>query len=251
MCASAVESAMKAALQRSDHISATKLFSLAIEAYPELTCIAAGDLEQFRFMRNHIVHYGFTQSDEERAAAILLQIGIPLLAACYRAFFAFDFNAALGTDFARHLEIASLAYRRANNTPGSHAMGSFQAFGHLVRWTRRESALADWEYFAKRDAEENDFRFEHCRRQKEKLERGFGAAWVLECPVCGYEDFVCELDDAERTLKHAAAPRRGICVNCGLVTPEVTSFLIESLCEEQLTKLKDDILEQFGLQRRP
>ncbi len=248
-CASAVESAMKSVLKLppEQFLNAEKLFAKAIELHPALLSFPQDQLENFRFTRNRIVHYGFSPRDDEETAILLLQVGFRFLGACYKEFFNFDLRDGLVMEFGDQLAIALDVYERAKDIPGRHSSWCFSAFGHLVRWTVRESLMADWENEASIHAEETGVKFDRCEKRKHQLERMFGAAWAFDCPVCGDIDaFVCELD--ENGLNDCVvALKRGECANCGLVVPKDCPFLADALCRQQITDKRWEILQDFGI----
>ena len=116
----------------------------------------------------------------------------------------------LVAEVGEQLRIALDVYQRAKGMPDLHFTYCFSAFSHLIRWSVRQSLMADWENEASVQADENGTRFESCEERKRKLERAFGAAWCFDCPICGEIDaFICELDDDGRGIVPYRLVHRG------------------------------------------
>jgi hypothetical protein len=62
--------------------------------------------------------------------------------------------------------------------------GCLNAFGHLVQWCYKDNFSAQWEIDALIHAEEVGLKFEKTHKEKEALERLFGASWFFDCPLC-------------------------------------------------------------------
>lgn len=249
MCASAVESAMKAVLAVSSEqfIPAEKLFANATKLHPALSSFDDRELESFRFTRNRIVHYGFSPCDDEETVVLLLKTGFRFLSACYKEFFSFDLLGSLHGDFGDQLGIALSVYEKAKGMEGLRFSYCFLAFGHLIRWSARQSLMADWENDASIHAEEIGAKFEHCHKRKDQLERLLSTSWVFNCPICRDGDtFVCELDE-NRLENRVVALKRGECANCGFVVRKGYPFLLDALCKDQIHKKRDEILRDFGI----
>jgi hypothetical protein len=228
-------------------VNAEKLFAKAMDLYPALLSFPQEQLESFRFTRNRIVHYGFSPRDDEETAVLLLQVGFRFLEACYTEFFNFDLRDGLVREFRDQLATALDVYGRAKNIPGLHLSLCFSAFSHLVRWSVRQSLMADWENEASVHAEETGAKFERCEKRKHQLEHAFGAAWFFNCPICDDIDtFVCEVDE-DRLDDHVVAFKRGECAGCGLRVPNGCPFLADALCRQQITDKREEILRGFGI----
>lgn len=248
ICASSVESAMKSVLNilPGQFMNAEKLFVQAANAYPALQTFDSGSLDTFRFTRNRIVHYGFSPRDDEETATLLLKIGLPFLSACYREFFNFDHLSGLVVEFGEQLRIALEVYQKTKDIPDIRYSFCFSAFAHLIRWSVRQSLMADWENDASVRADEIGAKFKSCERQKNALERIFGAAWFFDCPICDdIGTFVCELD-ADRLDDRAVVLKRAACASCGLVVPNIP-FLADALVGEEVARKRTEILRDFGI----
>jgi hypothetical protein len=247
-CASSVESAMKSVLNvpPEQFMNAEKLFAQAASAYPALRTFDSGALDTFRFTRNRIVHYGFSPRDDEETATLLLKIGLPFLSACYREFFIFDLLNGLVVEFGEQLRIALEVYQRTQDIPDIRYSFCFSAFAHLIRWSVRQSLMADWENDASVRADEIGAKFESCERKKNALERVFGAAWFFDCPIChDIGTFVCELDK-DRLDDRAVVLKRVACASCGLIVRNIP-FLPDILVGDQVARKHTEILREFGI----
>jgi hypothetical protein len=229
-------------------INAEQLFAKAAALHPGLSSFDERDLESFRFKRNDIVHYGFSPRDDEEAATLLLNIGFPFLSACYREFYSFDLLDGLVVEYGQQLGIALGVYQQAKGIPDLRFTYCLSAFGHLLRWSIRQSLMAHWEVDASAHAFETCANLEACQRQKRELEFAFGTAWVFDCPICddGVDTFVCELDEA-RLGEGAITLKRAACANCGLEVRQNSPFLADALCRDQVAAKRDAILRDFGI----
>src|ERR1044071_7888911 len=103
-CASAFEMAIQAAAI--DTGTDNRLQALIQKARDNSKNIAGfpqDRLDQFRTVRNRIVHRGFRPSDNSEAVSLYLEIGLPLLAATYRDFHSYDLSDGLLQDFVDQL----------------------------------------------------------------------------------------------------------------------------------------------------
>ena len=106
--------------------------------------------------------------------------------------------------------------------------------------------MADWENDASVRADEIGAKFESCEKQKDALERAFGAAWFFDCPICDdIGTFVCELDE-DRLNDHVVVLKRAACANCGLIVRNIP-FLADALVSEELSTKRTEILRDFGI----
>jgi hypothetical protein len=247
--ASSVESAMKAALNvpPEDRITATALYIMALTQYPALSSFDAGDLKTFRETRNRIAHYGFSPSDDEVTAALLLKTGLPFLSACYKEFFDFDLFDGLVVEFGEQLRIPLDVYQLAKDIPGLPFTYCFSAFSHLIRWSVRQSLMTEWEYEVSVRAAEIGANFDSCEKRKRDLELAFGAAWFFDCPICDEIDALAVELDEHRLKEGDVVLQRAACASCGLVVGKDSAFLADALCREQIPTKRDEILRDFGL----
>jgi hypothetical protein len=248
-CGSAIESAMKSvlAIDSEKFINADKLYKTASSRYSALSAFDLSELETFRFSRNRIVHYGFSPRDDEETARLLLRTGYPFLMACYKEFFGFDLVDGLLVEFGEQFNIALDVYTKAKDLPQLNVSYCFRAFGHLVRWSIRQSLMPGWENDASIHADENGLKFDHCEKQKWKLGMTFRASWNFDCPICDdISTFVCELDE-DCLDDHVISLKRGACPSCSLVVPHGCPYLVDALCREQIAAKRDEILQGYGI----
>ena len=152
----------------------------------------------------------------------------------------------LRVEFGKQLRIALEVYQRAKNIPGIRNSFYFLAFGHLIGWSVRQSLMADWENVASVRADEMGAKFESGEKQKNALERAFGAAWFFDCPICDdIGTFVCELDE-DRLDDRVVVLKRAACANCGLVVRDIP-FLADALVSEEVATKRTEILRDFGI----
>lgn len=249
-CATAIESAMKAALNigPEEFVKAENLYAMACRRFPELRSFAEDDLKIFRYKRNDVVHHGFSFRDEEETATLLLKTGYPFLSACYREFFDFSLRDGLIIELGEQLDIALSVYAKTKDTQGFRHSSSFCVFSHLIRWSIRQSLMPEWENDAARHADEVGTKFDYCEKRKKEIERALQTTWTFDCPVCDeIETFVCELDE-EQLDGHVISLKRGVCANCELIIPSGDSFLANALCRDQIEESRVKILLDFGIE---
>ena len=247
-CASAIESSIKAALgiPSAKRPNAADLYDRAQRRWSNLQSFDTAELDRFRNTRNRIVHYGFIPRDEEEAAVLLLRTGIPFFEACNREFFGFEVVDGLVVEFGENLRIALSTYQRVKGIPRLQFARCFDAFAHLLRWSLRESLMADWERGAVARAESYGAAFESSRDTKSQLDRVFGATWPFDCPICGeVSTLVCEVD-SDRLEEHAIVLHRALCTHCNLILGGVP-FLTEALVASQIETQRMDILRDYGM----
>jgi HEPN domain-containing protein len=254
-CGSAVESAMKAALNLTpdDRLDFKELMDKVEEKFPSFTKISRGNIKEFRFKRNEITHHGYSKKDDEISAILLLKTGYRLVEDCYRNFFQFELcarNGSLGglrEDLDNHLRVAGEVYKKAQGKEGLDLTYCFLSFAHTIRWDKQQSLLTDWQReVLNTEAETGEISWVFQHRQKERLSRN-EPAWNFDCPVCEeYESFVCELDKGQLE-KSQIRLTRGACVNCGFLVPKNCPYLLDELCKDQIDSAKPTILKDYGI----
>lgn len=256
-CGSAIESAIKAAINASpdDRLDFRKLINKARQLFPLFTTLSEDEIRDFRLKRNEIIHFGFSPKDDEISAVFLLKTGYSLIEQCYEEFFQFplqgkgDVYGGLLPDLAHHLNVARKVYIKAKEEKGLDLTYCFISFAHAIRWGIQHWMMSDWQKDLLHSEEEGgwaSWEFQH--KQKEELSwKTFDISWHFDCPVCGDPDsFICELDDTQLD-KGKVSLKRGACVNCGLVTPKNCPFLVDELCAEQFDEARPKILKEYGI----
>ena len=239
---------MKSVLGKSPNsrINAKNLYAETRNHYAGLESFDEHDLRAFLSCRNQIVHYGFSPRDDEATAKLLLKTGFPFLKACYLEFFGFELVDGLAPEFGENFKIALDVYQRAKARCGLRFSQCFSAFGHLLRWSLRQSIMAEWENDAITHAECSGLEFEISQKKKNEFERIFGTTWTFDCPICrSLDTFVCELDD-ERLATHTITLKRAACGHCDLVVDEMP-FLANALVGSEIDTKRTAILRDYGL----
>jgi hypothetical protein len=250
LCASALESAMKSILKKpiEDKTIATKLYNEAIKEFPSLKYFDNEKLKNFRETRNRFSHYGFSLKDDEEAAVLILQTGIPFLIKCYKEFFGFDLLDGLIIEISEHLKFALESYEIINRNKSSKLKYCFSSFAHLIRWSGLKcDAMSILEAKVSENSQIDNLKFEIWVSLKEKLENTLSPSWTFNCPVCNEPDsFICGLDAVQLNHKIVTL-KRGICANCDLNIPSDASILINMLCKNEIEKEKNEILSEYGI----
>lgn len=254
-CASAIENSIKAAFKDSKRTRFVTLLNRANSAFSP-NAFSEENLDEFRRMRNTITHHGFSGSDEERSASLLLRTGYPLLDRCYQSFFGYDLRrgkaeyGGLVPNFDRHLEVAEDVYLKVKDTPELRFSYCFIPLGHEVRWIIQNSMLSSWQMEVLQNEESaGDQSWALQEAYKNQLLReSFANVWEFDCSVCGhYETFICELDDAALENKEIRL-KRAVCVQCGLLIPKNCPLLLDVLCKDQVDEVRPRLLKEFGIE---
>ena len=248
-CASAIEGAIKAHFGKGpdDKDGFQKLVTQARNSSGALRQFEETDLDNFRTTRNRMIHHGFTPKDDHVAGALLLQIGLPFLDACYQELFGFSLEVGLLSEFHSHLEIATEVYQKAKTVQSLDLSLCFIAFAHQIRWSIKPSFMANWESRSLERAGEGFEKSDSCKTQKQELEKALYPSWTFNCPICGeIEAFVCEMDDGRLDMGQVAL-LRSACVNCGLVIGKGLPFLTDELCQGQVEESQSKILRSLGI----
>jgi hypothetical protein len=254
-CASAIESAIKAALKitSDEDIKLWPLIKKAKKKYPSFTSRSDyNKIDNFRLKRNHMVHFGFIPKDDEESATLLLQTGYNLIAECYETFFKFSLqgkgnnDGGLKPELANHLDVAKWTYIKAQKEKGHDPIYCFISFAHCIRWEFQYQTLSDWQDDVLTLEEEGGCKsWEFKEKQKEELRSAFEPSWDFDCPVCyDPKSFICELDD-KRLDKGEIRLKRGVCVHCNLIIPRDCPFLADELCAEQIDNARPTILKEY------
>ncbi len=256
-CASAIESALKAAFNcgQDEKRSFESLLSSAQEKFPRSADFSEEAIKEFRKKRNEIIHYGFSPKDDEISALLLLRTGYRLMEQCYETFFEFPLRKRGGVyggllpDIDHHLDIAQRVYVKSSAQGGHDYCSCFAAFAHNIRWGMQHWTMSAWQQNVLNAEDESGWKGWEFRenQKKELIYKSFEAAWSFDCCICGgLEDFVCELD-ADDLKERKISLKRGICVHCGLVIPGKCPFLADELCGDQPEQDREKILKEYGI----
>jgi len=256
-CGSAIESAIKAAINASpdDRLDFRKLINRARDLFPSFTTLSKDEIKDFRLKRNEIIHFGFSPKDDEVSAVLLLKTGYSLIEQCYEAFFQFPLQGkgnvygGLIPDLARHLDIARKVYIKAREKKGIDLTYCFISFAHKIRCVIQHWMMSDWQKDLLNSEEKCGWTlWDFQNKQRNELSwKTFDISWQFNCPVCGYPDsFVCELDD-DHLYNGEVSLKRGVCVNCSFLIPQNCPFLADELCVEQFDEERPNILKEYGI----
>jgi hypothetical protein len=252
-CASAIESAIKAAVNASESDrfrSFEELTRVALRKFPNFDVLRQ-DTTDFRYKRNDFIHFGFSPKDGALSARLLLETGYPHLERCYQEFFQFHLYDALIVEVAHHLRVACRVYDKAKPQIDLDLSYCFISFAHQIRMGTQHWTMSDWRIDLLDSAEQGGAGewpvFEFKMNQKEAISHKFDAYWEFDCPVCGEPDaFVCELD-CDELNEGKISVIRGVCVHCNLVIPRNCPFIANELCAKQLDEARPRILKEYGI----
>jgi hypothetical protein len=254
-CASAVESAIKAAFNCNQNAKFEKLLEQAQERIPAAARLDSDGLNAFRRKRNEIIHYGFTPKDDAISSTLMLETAIPLTEQYYKEFFNFNLKqqgkkyGGLLPDLDRQLSVAQKVHSKTRERNDLDSTFCFRSFSHQIRWGIRHWMLSDWQISALEKEEEGGWpSWEFKEKRKEHLVwKEFDPSWSFDCPICAEPDgFVAELDNDALGVGEVRLTR-GVCVNCSLVIPANCPLLADELCLDQIAEAAPKIMKEHGV----
>jgi len=267
MCASAIESALKAKLniEEGEVVSPGELFNRIVQEY------GVGRSKWDRFneffrRRNSIIHYGFTLETRPIAARMLLETGFPLLSDYYISLFQYyldyrDIQVAenlppkeaswslkngLHPDLWEGWHIAKEVFRKVSKIRELDLTYCF--FPLVIRLRQMTSHMSTVEY----SEEEGfaDIEWKKHETRKKQLQSIFNeCCWFFNCPVClvnGVQSLVVEIDEDSISVGQIIF-RRAECVECNFIVgePEDEPFMLDVLLKDQLSNKRLEIIKKL------
>jgi hypothetical protein len=247
-CASAIESALKVGRSRSEQRKPFQdLLAQARTEFPRLATLPQAQLDDFRTLRNRIVHFGFHEGDDAVAASAMLLTGLPFLISVHEVVFGFDLCDALVPPFGAQLSLAIEVFRQQQPTNAGSAE-TLSVLGHLIRWSFRDSMMAAWEVHALDSSQSYDLQLDTVMKLREVAERKLEPSWLLDCPVCdGPDTLVCKLDEdllGEKRIELAAC----FCAECGLRLSGAARPILNAVCAKAIDGAREKILSDYGIE---
>jgi len=272
LCASAIESAIRAKLQlpMEDKTKFWQLLEDVRSHSHNLRLFSDRNLEAFTKARNRIVHYGFSPKDDEESVRLLLQTALPFLKKCYQEFFDFYLDwrdvrpgvanaeeltqseagkVGLSPLTADQLHVAFEVFSKAKEFRGLSLKYCLSTFAQYIGYTlRMRHRISDSEH---PDAHFGTFSLGIAR---ERMEEAVQAIWQIpldaciefDCTVCGGPKTLVARCD-ERSMKNSIVSlQAAMCVKCGLSIPKGRLFLADAFLKNQLSARKDEILQKYG-----
>lgn len=249
-CVTAIENSIKAKYPENKREKLVNLLNDARMEFSELQNFTENEISNLRIARNRIVHQGFSPKDDDTASKFLLKTGFRFIRDCYIAFFNFDLEKGLLHDFFKQLSIAIEVYEKVQSDQSFAFKNCFIVFGHLVRWSIKDSLMPSWEIEASQSADEIGAKFDLTQNEKKTIIKLFGddEYWSFNCPICiDFEPFICEIDN-EFIENGEIILKRAKCVNCGLAIPSNIPHLTNEICKEQVIKKSSEIFEAYGVE---
>ena len=246
-CASAIESALKAGFSASDKRTTFQdLVARARNDFPRLAAMPESKLDDFRTLRNRIVHSGFRESDDTVAASAMLLIGLPFLMSVYDEIFGFELCDALVPPFGIHLSTAIEVFKEGQPT-NTGSVEALLVLGHLIRWSFRDSMMAGWEIHALDSSQSYDLQLDTIMRLRDIAIRQLEPSWLFDCPVCdGHETLVCQLNDellGENRIELVAC----FCAECGLRLSQAARQILNAVCARAMHGAREAIVADYGI----
>jgi hypothetical protein len=276
MCASAIESALKAKLELEESDKYTPPSGGFPRPY-EWRDLHNEVRNQYGYgkswhdsmkslfnRRNSIIHYGYTPEGEKDATRVLLQDGYPLLSNYYIALFDFyldykdlmssksltanvakcDPRNALVPDIADLWSNSKEIFNKAKNNAELDLWYCFYPL--LTKIQHMTSRLTIDEYD---DGSMDDILFDEYSKKTSDLRSYFGDnCWNFDCPVCfsGYEKLISEFDNKELENGRFGF-LRAKCVRCGfsVMNPDQMPYMIDIIIQDQVSENAARIMEYW------
>lgn len=249
-CASALETVLQVsgigAKEKDGLKDLAKKASKASEAIRSFLGPDLENLEDFKEIRNQIVHRGFSPDDDSISVRQFLSVGLPFLELCLSEFHDYQLSLSLDPEVAQHLSIAHQVYESVSASGGGEVTHCLYSLGHLVRLRFSRANLTDWEDLLESD-EQSGNRFLRLRRRREHFEHSAEMTWTLNCPVCKSPDCTVVSFSVPEARRGVLEPLSMSCVECGFNAGECEPGLCRSLLSEQLPSKRTEILSQYGL----
>ena len=246
-CAMALESAWKAASKKGPEINVNfaEILGDINAALPKEA--PTFDFKKFRTLRNNIVHFGYTPKDDDIAAKLIFSIGIPtfFLYVNNHPELSVDFQSCLDPDLFDHLNLTM----KLNDSNAIHKnISPVDSSLTLRHWIKRTLICEPiWQDDALNQHNLGGLvEFE----VKDKLRQLFHDSWEtcedIQCPVCGQEQLVVQLDSAAIEKKSINA-LKGHCLNCDLNFQPGGRHLLNYFINRSLSAdAKERILKSYG-----
>lgn len=266
-CAAAWESALRAAfsfapeqpVSLEDLLKQAKSQSARLDKFDDTT------ISHFRKTRNRLVHLGFSASDDEKCAKLLIEVGLPFLKICYEEFFdlfldwrdvnrmAVAFNDLTSDESARvglrpevsdQLHLVGIIYRRALSQSGPYSVSQcFRPLSLFIRlglkFTSRTEAEREATDYAAFVGVNSDYE----RERKQELAAAYrNTYWAFDCPICnGVQTLIAELAFDEDVV----GASRCACVECDFIVGTDARYVSEAILETAIIAEKSKILAAY------
>jgi hypothetical protein len=268
-CATAWESVIKAklGLAPDDGTKLAKLLGDIREGHPALKNHERPKIDDFRRVRNRIVHYGFSPKDDRECGLHLLETGFPFLFSMYRELFDFHVNwhdirqdlddfmklsddeksrAGLLPEVADQVQIVNEMHRLNHGLPDFDPLVCFTAFSHFIRVGIKDGQRTNAEKRLSGMADSSGMRFDAEETEKKLWKNEIkGESWDFDCPICnGAESLVVFMDESS-LARGEVKLTRGVCVSCHLFIPENAHHLAGLLLARELENKRPLILQEY------
>jgi len=208
--------------------------------------------------RNLIVHYGYSPSDDEECASLLLDLGLPFLKLLYEELFDFfldwkdlrpdcnDFmeitdqdspKVGLLPEISEQLRFAFLTYSLASKNDSNNLSYCFKGLAHLIRLGLKNAQITESEFLINEKSINQNLKWEAEEKIKSNLLKIFKSPTEdFDCPVCNqYNSLIAELSpnlNNEEEIKII----RCACINCSFFIRHDELFLSNILLGTQIKK---------------
>jgi len=239
-------SSLEAILQRKFKVSQRvgKSSILLNEMNDELRMFSKKQLETYRKTRNYIVHSGYSPKDDKISLELLVSIAIPALINSYKSFYNVVLSPIAGEETTNLLELVSDIDRELKARDLSDPYFCLHPLSCHIRDLHRQWFSSEWQLEAVLNSDE---RLNFVSKIRSKIDKDFGFAVALDCPVCGeINSLVCALDEDEFD-DEIIIPVGAVCSACYLKIPAKYNFVASILLSHEIDAKREDILNPSSI----
>jgi hypothetical protein len=209
--------------------------------------------------RNLIVHYGYSPSDDEECASLLLDLGLPFLKLLYEELFDFyldwkdlrpdcnDFmeitdqdssKVGLLPEISEHLRFAFLTHTLASKDESNNLSYCFKGIAHLIRLGLKNAQITESEFLTNEKSISQNLKWEAEEQIKANLLKVFKSPTEnFNCPVCSQSNsLIAELSPNSNNEEEIKVTRCA-CINCSFFIRQDELFLSNILLRTQIKKI--------------
>ncbi len=264
-CSNAWESALKAFLKigPNDNIGLMDLMDETFKRAPSLKKYSKS-AHKFRETRNKLIHFGTSPGDDQKSFDFVLSVGYKFYNALVRDCFGLYLNwreLAPPSNSFINIKATDLEKCLLIPTYGDAIFDSIQLFdefgnrklikdnrfcaarlGYVISDLIKQDLYTTREHFV--DDFTNEY-FVYLNTARSKIEDHYnGWHYQFECPVCGADQFIGEIDSSRSTKKKIHIDR-GKCVECDFQIDAGNKGVLNKLLFSQLEQKSSEILKEF------
>jgi hypothetical protein len=264
-CSNAWEAALKAFLKigPDDKVGLLDLMNEAFKKKPLLKKYSTS-AHEFRETRNKLTHFGTSPGDDQKSFDLILSVGYKFYNALVRDCFGLYLNwkeLAPLSDSIINIKTTDLEKCLLLPRYGDAIFDSIQLFdefgtnklikdnrfcaaklGYIISELIKQDLYTTREHFV--DDFTNEY-FVYLNSARSKIEDHYnGWHYQFECPVCGSDQFIGEIDSSRSTKKKIHVDR-GKCVECDFQIDVGNKGVLNRLLSSQLERKSPEILKEL------